>query len=440
MPPITQDILQDSPRVIFTSDNLPILRNINSESVDLIYLDPPFNSGKQWANPVEAAGRRAMAEFKDTWETSDIHIDEQYALGREYPAAVSIIDALAEVNGDSWKAYLIYMGVRLVEMRRILKPTGSIYYHCDPVMSHGVKLLMDAIFGGENFRNEIIWRIGWVSGFKTQKRGWIRNHDILLYYVKTPQAATRFNKEYIPYPAGYIRRDGNKPNGKGVPMEDTWNCSQVDTLDSIMIKSFSREKTGYPTQKPLALLERVIKASSNEGDIVLDPFCGCATTCLAAERLGRYWIGVDLSEQTASLVVERLQKESDRVLVSAADEIKHLRKAPQRTDLQGKRSKDSVLKPILHRRQGEICLGCDRKIVEMDLMDLDHIIAKSRGGQDIDDNLQLLCRTCNSMKGDKGMDTLRKKVLQKRAERDMQEWREKQERKRKLEMEIPAPD
>ena len=446
----TQNILQSAPRVIFTGDNLPVLRGMNSACVDLIYLDPPFNSGKQWANPVEAAGRRAMAEFKDTWETSDIHIDERYALGREYPEAVGVIDALGSVNGDSWKAYLIYMGVRLAEMRRILKPSGSIYYHCDPVMSHGVKLLMDAVFGGNdskgkgNFINEIVWHY---KGNAGAQKGWSRKHDVILFYAKS--ARFGFNTQYTPYSEEHRRRfnhtdkDGRRfywNGAKGVGRYKTYMKEGVkipNVWTDIQNLTGGKERTGYPTQKPLALLERIIKASSNEGDIVLDPFCGCATTCLAAERLRRHWIGIDLSEEAAKLVVARLKKESDRVLVSAADDIKTVGKAPHRTDLQGKRTKDGVLKPILHRRQGGTCPGCDRK-VEMDLMDLDHIIARSRGGQDIDDNLQLLCRRCNVWKGDKGMDSLRKKVLQKRAEEDMRQWREEQEAKRKLE--IPAPD
>ena len=117
-----------------------------------------------------------------------------------------------------------------------------------------------------------------------------------------------FNKEYIPYSDNYVRRDGKKPNGKGIPIEDTWNCNNGDVLDSIMIKSFSKEKIGYPTQKPLKLLERIIKASSNEGDVVLDPFCGCATTCVAAEILNRKWIGIDTSHKTYELVKERLKQ------------------------------------------------------------------------------------------------------------------------------------
>lgn len=164
--------------------------------------------------------------------------------------------------------------------------------------------------GGEAFRNEIVWRIGWVSGYKTQKRGWIRNHDTILYYIKSAEAAKRFNKEYIPYRDDYVRRDGKKPTGKGIPIEDTWNCNKEDVLDSIMIKSFSREKLGYPTQKPLSLLERIIKASSNEGDIVLDPFCGCGTTVEAAQQLNRQFVGIDISSFAIDLIREKRLKDN----------------------------------------------------------------------------------------------------------------------------------
>lgn len=205
-------------------------------------------------------------------------------------------------------------------MRRVLADTGSIYLHCDPTASHYLKLVMDAIFGQNNFRNEIVWRIGWVSGFKTQKRGWIRNHDVILYYVKTHKAFKTFNKEYIPYPPGYVRRDGQPPKGKGVPIEDTWNCSEADTLNSIMIMSFSGEKMGYPTQKSLSLLERIIKASSPPDGLVLDPFCGCGTAVHAAEMLGRRWIGIDISAFAVGLMRGRIlrnfeQLTTDDVLV-----------------------------------------------------------------------------------------------------------------------------
>lgn len=408
-------------RAIYTGDNLPFLRSMNSGIADLIYLDPPFNSGKQWANPVRAAGRLAMAEFKDTWDLGDIHADHEYEMARHFPEAVELIDAMARVNGESWKAYLIYMGVRLMEMRRVLKKTGSIYYHCDPVMSHGVKLLMDSIFGGGNFQNEIVW--GYEKP-RSASKIWRRNHDIVLFYSKG--GAHTFNVQRVPTLDGKfeLRKPFKRPDGS------VWNAklpgkqagSWWYDIPSFATRMTAKERTGYPTQKPVALLERIIKASSNAGDLIVDPFCGCATTCLAAEKLGRNWLGMDLSEEAARLVVDRLRQESDRVLVSAADDIAHLQKLPKRTDLDGLRTDDRILRPRLYKYQNEKCRGCERG-VDLQDMENDHIIARKRGGQDIDDNIQLLCARCNRSKGDRGMDYLRRRILQQRTEEEMQNWR-----------------
>ena len=304
-------------RGVYIADNLDFLRSLNSATIDLVYIDPPFAKNQTWsANRLrppltrqeraierrllrswgirsEARARTAGIEwpgegtqFTDiwTWEQS-VHEEWLLSLEESHPAIKELVEAAEITHSESMAAYLCYMAIRLIELQRVLKPTGSVYLHCDPTASHYLKGLMDAIFGGENFRNEIVWRIGWVSGFKTQRRGWIRNHDTILYYVASRAATPRFNKEYIPYPEGYVRRDGKPPTGRGIPIEDTWNSSAGDVLDSIMIKSFSTEKTGYPTQKPVSLLERIIRASSNEGDIVLDCFAGCATAALAAEKL-----------------------------------------------------------------------------------------------------------------------------------------------------------
>ena len=299
--------MQDN--ALYYGDCLDWMREWPDGSVDLIYLDPPFNSNANY-NIIFGTGNGAPAQvrgFEDTWKW-----DERAARRvAEIESAVSHplnkpTQAFHQLIGESGMlAYLTYMGERLVEMHRLLKPTGSIYLHCDPTASHYLKALLDAIFGAQNFRNEIVWRIGWISGFKSQKRGWIRNHDTILYYLRTDQAAGRFNKEYIPYPTDYVRRDGKKPTGKGIPVEDTWNCYAADVLDSIMIKSFSREKLGYPTQKPVALLERIIRASSNEGELVLDPFCGCGTAVVAAHNLERRWIGIDISATAIDIIRER---------------------------------------------------------------------------------------------------------------------------------------
>ena len=434
-------------RRIYTGDNLPILRGMDSGTVDLIYLDPPFNSGKQWENPVEAGGRKALASFKDTWELSDSHPDEEYSLGQQYPATLPLIDSLYAINGGSWKAYLIYMGVRMAEMRRILKPTGSIYYHCDPVMSHGVKLLMDAIFGGQatgkmggNFRNEIIWCY---AGGGTPRKDYPRKHDIILRYAKG--RSPRFHVEYRPYgehnTTGMRATDlGGRRDihyrAEGTPINDWWT-------DIKPVINWNKENTGYPTQKPLALLERIIKTSSNKGELVLDPFCGCATTCHAAETLGRQWIGIDFAEEAARLVVDRLQKESDKQLKPSTKpsfaDIEHLvikgrQNLPTRGDLE-KRADVSEFKPKLYKRQGGKCAGpCgeggEGRAFPIDALEIDHIIARARGGQDEDANLQLLCPNCNTTKGDKGMDYLRRRILERRTRESIQEWREKWRREK----------
>lgn len=384
---------------IFTGDNLYILRGIDSESIDLIYLDPPFNSNRHYSAPI--GSQAAGAEFKDAWTFEDTKDAWWGLIADEHPALYKVIDAAGDVGNEGDKAYLIYMAMRLLEMHRILKPTGSIYLHCDTTMSHSLKMVMDAIFGRKNFRNEIVWRIGWVSGFKTQKRGWIRNHDVLLFFVKSPDAVKLFNKEFIPYPPEYRRRDGKKPTGKGIPIEDTWNCSENDRLDSIMIKSFSKEKVGYPTQKPLDLLRRIIKASSNEGDVVLDPFCGCATACIAAEDLGRQWIGIDISARAAELVQIRAAKELTDLFKgkSRLFEVVHRTDIPLRSEEVGK---SQNIKHELYGHQEGRCNGCGHSF-DFRNMEVDHIVPRSKGGPDTDKNLQLLCGHCNRVKGARDM-------------------------------------
>jgi DNA modification methylase len=194
---------------------------------------------------------------------------------------------------------------RMCLMKDLLSENGSIYIHLDSGTASHIRVIMDEIFGPLNFQREIIWRIGWISGYKSKAKNWIRNHDSILYYVKNPDDFT-FNKEYIPYSSDYVRRDGSKPTGEGYPIEDTWNCNAMDSMDSIQIMSFNTEKTGYATQKNENLLSRIIKASSNEGDLVADFFCGSGTTCAVAEKLGRRWIGVDLGRYAIHTTRKRL--------------------------------------------------------------------------------------------------------------------------------------
>ena len=387
-----------SNQTIWTADNLAIMRGMNAASVDLIYLDPPFNSKANYAAPI--GSQAAGAAFKDTWGLDDVNLAWHGEIMHEHPALYALLQATRQIHGDSMMSYLIYMAIRVMEMKRLLKPTGSIYLHCDTFASHYLKLLMDGLFGKQCFRNEIVWRIGWVSGFKTKKRGWIRNHDTILYYVASPDAAKRFNKEYIPYAPDYVRRDGKKPTGKGIPLEDTWNCSDADRLDSLMIKSFA-PKTGYPTEKPLDLVRRIIRASSNEGEMVFDPFCGCATACIAAEIEHRQWAGIDISPKAADLVKDRMKSELGLFYKGA-----HRTDIPKRTDL-GKviRYNDSKNKRYLYGEQGGYCNGCGHHF-EMRNLAVDHIIPRSKGGTDHISNLQLLCGACNSLKGNRSHEYL----------------------------------
>ena len=414
------------PKTIFTGDNLPILRGINSESIDLIYLDPPFNSSANYAAPIgsEAAG----AEFKDTWTLDDIDITWLDLIEIENPVLNRVIHAAMT---DSDKSYLIYMAIRLIEMKRVLKNTGSIYLHCDPTMSHYLKLVMDAIFGKSNFRNEIIWSYEkWTNAAQCFQR----NHDIILMYSTTNEYAffkqygdlTKRQRQLIR--AGYntgssggrkivriydrmnpkvkaklpqwIREgraiyDVEQPKGKAI--NDVW---QIPALNGQ-----AKERVGYPTQKPLSLMDRILKTSLSMEGIVLDPFCGCATTCVAADRLQRNWIGIDISPKAAELVVKRIKDDQ-----GLFQEIIHREDIPKRTD-QGDipRYNAPENKTQLYGKQEGYCNGCGEHF-QSRLLEVDHIIDKSAGGTDHISNLQLLCSHCNRVKGNRGQEYLISKL------------------------------
>ncbi|MHA1669316.1 MAG: DNA-methyltransferase [Promethearchaeota archaeon] len=258
---------------VYLAENLEFLRSIRSDFIDLIYIDPPFYSGVDYK------------EFLDKWV--------------------------------SLEAYLDFMRERIIEIHRVLKDNGSFYIHCDTNASFDLKPLCDNIFGKENFKRQIIWNVGSVSGFKSKVKGWIRQHDIIFFYTKSNKYT--FNKQYIPYREEYIKKmfrykdeDGRlyrkRRNGKqyldakkGTAMGDVWN----DIL-SFQTTTRSKEYTGYPTQKPEKLLERIILTSSNEGDIVADFFCGSGTTLVVANRLKRKWVGVDNSSKAIELCKMRL--------------------------------------------------------------------------------------------------------------------------------------
>lgn len=256
--------------------------------IDLIYIDPPFATGADF---------RVKVQIGET----------------DYIKEPSIIEekAYRDTWGQGLDSYLQMLYERLQLMRELLSPRGSIYIHLDWRMSAYIRVIADEVFGQECYTREIIWRIGWISGYKSAAKNWIRNHDTILYYVKTPRDFT-FNKEYVPYPPGYQRRGGNG-SGKGYPVEDVWNANPFEfelkgeeSLDSIQIKSFSTEKTGYETQKNESILARILRTSSNEGDLVADFFCGSGTTGAVAEKLGRRWIMADLSRYAIHTTRKRL--------------------------------------------------------------------------------------------------------------------------------------
>ena len=389
-------------RTIWTGDNLEILRGLNSASVDLIYLDPPFNSNRNYAAPVGSAA--AGAAFKDTWTLSDLDVAWMGLVADEQPAMYQVLQAAGMTHGKGMQSYLCMMAVRLLQMKRVLKDTGSIYLHCDPTASHYLKLVMDAIYGTRNFRNEIIWAY---RGGGSPKKDFGRRHDVILRYSVTNDYRFVPDAVRIPYQAEGIGRTDDamwgrhkgsdkvyKPHALGKVPEDWWPINVLNANDP--------ERMGYPTQKPLVLLERIIKASSNEGDIVLDPFCGCATACVAAENLDRHWIGIDISPKAVELVNMRLQE--------SMGDLFHNRLVTARTDIPRRTDIDAPVpyrqnKHVLFGQQEGRCKGC-RSAFEFRNFTIDHIIPEHRGGTDHIENLQLLCGHCNSVKGDRPQEYL----------------------------------
>ncbi|HAZ64123.1 MAG TPA: site-specific DNA-methyltransferase [Armatimonadetes bacterium] len=348
---------------LYFGDNLAILReHFPAESVDLVYLDPPFNSDRNYNfiyRDLAGEGDTAQLEaFSDTWTMEGAAAEFAEVTGSSYPEG-ELLDALHRMLGDApLVAYLSVMALRLRELHRVLKPTGSLYLHCDDAASHYLKLVLDAIFGPENYGNEIIWKR--TSGHADAAR-YGRVHDTLLYYTAGPTAT--MNAVFQPYDDAYVEQyyryrdpDGRRfmsgdasaagltgggytyawkgvtrlwrypletmqrldaegrlyytRNGiarvkryldemPGMPAQDLW-------YDIEALRSWHAERLGYPTQKPLALLERIISASSNPGDLVLDPFCGCGTAVVAAQSLGRHWAGIDITSLSVTLMRQRL--------------------------------------------------------------------------------------------------------------------------------------
>ena len=388
-------------QTVWVGDNLPIMRGMNSESVDLIYLDPPFNSNANYAAPI--GSKAAGASFKDMWSLSDVDDEWVNLIEKKHPALFRVL--LAAMT-DSDKSYLVYMAARLLEMKRILKPTGSIYLHCDWHVGHYLKLVMDAIFGKSNFRNEIVWAY---RGGGVPKKDFPKRHDTIFRYsldpifnvdpIRIPYSAD--SQSRLRYTARAFRKDKTYDNYQPHPLgkvpEDWWPMQPI--------MPSSKERTGYRTQKPLKLLRRIVLASSDPGDVVFDPFCGCATTCIAAEIENRLWTGIDLSPKAGELIRIRMEKE---VGLFYKGEVRI--DIPRRSDL-GKIPPYNIPsnKKSLYGEQGGDCAGCSTHF-ESRHLEIDHIISRDKGGTDHLENLQLLCGSCNRIKGNRGMEYLRVKL------------------------------
>ena len=386
-------------QTIWTGDNLDIMRGMNSASVDLIYLDPPFNSKANYAAPI--GSKAAGAAFKDTWTLSDVDVEWVNLMEAKHPALHRVLLA-ALTNSD--KSYLAYMAVRLLEMHRILKRAGSIYLHCDPTMSHYLKLIMDAVFGRKAFRNEIVWAYQrWTGATKHFQR----MHDTVLMFSCGADAT--FNTLYEPHSEkGRKRHKGLNRHTTGadqVYVDDHGTKAMRDVWEISYLNANAKERVGYPTQKPLELLRRIINASSNDGDVLLDPFAGCATACIAAEQLHRQWIGIDISPKAAELVERRMRDELGLFYQGA-----HRTDIPHRTDLGKIPAYNSPAnRRRLYGEQEGDCAGY-RTHFEARNLEVDHIISRGKGGTDHIENLQLLCGSCNRIKGDRGMEYLRVKL------------------------------
>ena len=472
-------------RSMFTGDNLDILRGLNSNSFDLIYADPPRNSGK----PLRAGNttRARGFVFKDEWTADDAHPEWEDEIAVRQPDAMHIINAFRLIHDEGMVNYLVFLAVRLLELQRVLKPSGGIYLHCRPDSAHGIKAIMNAIFGSEQFRNDIAFRRYGDAVPSGGDKRWKWSSDKILFYAG-PSTYT-WHKVPQPYPAEYfasyvyedergkyqslaLAHNGLKSDDRGIEWrgynpskhEQNWSVpmgvlrqlypdrsdldgltapEKLDLLEAVdmihwsdnpsapprykkfaddaegdvqsdvvatigNVRQHSREDSGWPEQVPAGLLELIINSSTDEGDIVLDPFSGSGTACIVAERLKRRWVGIEQAPQGYSMLVSRLRRELKMQYLPDRDT------RPRRTD--DKEPSDLAPGPrakrTLYERQAGKCNGCQHELPEHVLeIDMDK---RSLGAPAALANLQLLCHYCRVLRGRHDMNYLGRMVYETR--------------------------
>ena len=493
-------------RTLFHGDNLEVMRAMNSGTVDLIATDPPFNKSKDFHATPDSLAEGASFHDRWSWET-DVEEEWKDQIKDDHPALGEVIEGAMAAHSKGMAAYICYMAIRLLEMKRILKESGSIFLHCDSTASHYLKAMMDAIFGPSNFFSDIVWKR--YAAHSLARSGVDTITDNLLYYSKQatavswPAVTRALTKEEVVkrfphvetetgrrYQHVALEQSSNKSSagqerviqGRAVTSHVGWRWTQ-ETFDKRLkenpnliywtregrpryklyadeyggmpvgniwtdipyLSSGDSERTGYPTQKPLALYERIIAACSKPGQIVLDPFCGCATTCIAAENLGRQWVGIDIWTEAHEVVLSRFTKrghtvnngpvETRQAAVIATmfdfGEVHYVTTVPLRTDKgeignvphlkvkavtyndaedrKWNRGKclEELLDPESRYFRGLFCQGCGREFaklsdgsIDVRLIQVDHINPRAAGGENHVRNRALLCAPCNSVKSD----------------------------------------
>ena len=423
---------------IWNADNLDVMRGMNSGTVDLIYLDPPFKKQKpfkakmtaktedrlleylricegytdqmgkyheprdaefakdalEYIGSLRNKDNKIVMQFNDAWNLDGIKASQLEKLKADRLDIHNFINAVPE---DDMKAYLIFMAVRILEMHRILKPSGSIYLHCDYEVNSYIRLIMDLVFGRDNMKNEIIWHY---TGGGRSKTYFSRKSDTIFWYSKTKLWTFNIDSVRVPYKqtSGYAKsgikaKSGKiyRPNPLGTPMDNVWDMPIINPLDH-------KERIGYPTQKPLALLERIIEASSNEDDLIFDPFAGCATAIDAAYNLNRRWIACDSSYM--SVILLRLRLEGPSLLDKRYPYKYTETDAPVRNDIKEQidYSYEGIAKRVdvrklygaeIYTRQDGRCAICKRRI-NFKAGDIDHVKPIANGGTNDIDNLQFI--------------------------------------------------